>query len=188
MLGFSVGKNVTIYLPDEVAQRMVLLPEVNWSEICRQAITNYIEARAPSAGSSATFQVEKPFEISNLDAAQLEEQKARFVKALGEAWGLGIRMHVLAAPVAGKRRLYYTLKKLSSKAGAKETVEEYVAINEEVKPVHLLIKVIRDPTGFGAGLEGTETYLTQEEFQRYGLNLNEVFATIDRFIKAIDVY
>jgi len=40
-----MGKNVTIYLPDEVAQKMDKLPEVNWSEICRKAITDYIEAR-----------------------------------------------------------------------------------------------------------------------------------------------
>jgi len=40
-----MGKNVTIYLPDEVAQKMETLPEVNWSEICRKAITDYIEAR-----------------------------------------------------------------------------------------------------------------------------------------------
>jgi len=40
-----MGKNVTIYLPDEVAQKMDKLPEVNWSEICRKAITDYIESR-----------------------------------------------------------------------------------------------------------------------------------------------
>ncbi len=40
-----MGKNVTIYLPDEVAQKMDKLPEVNWSEICRNAITDYIETR-----------------------------------------------------------------------------------------------------------------------------------------------
>ena len=40
-----MGKNVTIYLPDEVAQKMDQLPEVNWSEICRKAIIDYIETR-----------------------------------------------------------------------------------------------------------------------------------------------
>ena len=40
-----MGKNVTIYLPDEVAQKMDKLPEVNWSEICRKAITEYVETR-----------------------------------------------------------------------------------------------------------------------------------------------
>ena len=40
-----MGKNVTVYLPDEVAQKMDTLPEVNWSEICRNAITDYIQTR-----------------------------------------------------------------------------------------------------------------------------------------------
>jgi len=40
-----LGKNITIYLPDEVAQKMEKLPEVNWSEICRKAISDYIETR-----------------------------------------------------------------------------------------------------------------------------------------------
>lgn len=42
----SMGKNVTIYLPDEVAENMEKFPEVNWSEICRQAILDYIETRS----------------------------------------------------------------------------------------------------------------------------------------------
>lgn len=41
-----MGKNVTIYLPDEVAERMEKFPEVNWSEICRRAIVDYIETRS----------------------------------------------------------------------------------------------------------------------------------------------
>ncbi len=40
-----MGKNVTIYLPDETAQKMEKLSEVNWSEICRKAINDYIETR-----------------------------------------------------------------------------------------------------------------------------------------------
>lgn len=40
-------KNVTISLPDEFAKRMEGLPEVNWSEVCRKAIADYIEAREP---------------------------------------------------------------------------------------------------------------------------------------------
>ena len=41
-----MGKNVTIYLPDEVAEKMEKFPEVNWSEICRQAILDYVETRS----------------------------------------------------------------------------------------------------------------------------------------------
>ncbi|MGC8896170.1 MAG: hypothetical protein ACP5LB_05325 [Candidatus Bathyarchaeia archaeon] len=41
-----MGKNVTIYLPDDVAEKMEKFPEVNWSEVCRQAIVDYIETRS----------------------------------------------------------------------------------------------------------------------------------------------
>lgn len=41
-----MGKNVTIYLPDDVAEKMESFPEVNWSEICRKAINDYIETRS----------------------------------------------------------------------------------------------------------------------------------------------
>jgi len=38
-------KNLTISITDELERRMEKMPEVNWSEICRQAIDNYIKDR-----------------------------------------------------------------------------------------------------------------------------------------------
>jgi len=38
-------KNVTIYIPDEIAEKMAQYPEVNWSEVCRRAITEYVNLR-----------------------------------------------------------------------------------------------------------------------------------------------
>jgi len=38
-------KNVTVYLPDEVVTEMEKYPEVSWSEICRDAIINYVTKR-----------------------------------------------------------------------------------------------------------------------------------------------
>jgi len=40
-----MGKNVTVYLPDDVAEKMEEFKEVNWSEICRKAILDYLVAR-----------------------------------------------------------------------------------------------------------------------------------------------
>jgi len=54
-----MGKNVTIYLPDEVAQKMDKLPEVNWSEICRNAITDYIETRTQTDLTSIITRLKK---------------------------------------------------------------------------------------------------------------------------------
>jgi hypothetical protein len=39
------GKNITVYVSDETALRMDGLREVNWSQICKEAIDTYIEAR-----------------------------------------------------------------------------------------------------------------------------------------------
>jgi len=41
-----MGKNLTIYLPDDVAKKIEDFPEVNWSEICRKAIVDYVETRS----------------------------------------------------------------------------------------------------------------------------------------------
>ncbi len=39
-------KNVTIYLSNEIAEKMEKYPEVNWSEICRKAVVEYIDTRS----------------------------------------------------------------------------------------------------------------------------------------------
>ncbi len=41
-----MGKNLTIYLPSDVAKKMGNFPEVNWSEICRKAVADYVETRS----------------------------------------------------------------------------------------------------------------------------------------------
>jgi len=41
-----MGKNLTIYLPNDVAKKMENFPEVNWSEICRKAVADYVETRS----------------------------------------------------------------------------------------------------------------------------------------------
>lgn len=39
-------KNVTIYIPEEIAEKMEKYPEVNWSEVCRRAVTDYMTSRS----------------------------------------------------------------------------------------------------------------------------------------------
>lgn len=39
------GKNVTVYVPDELAKDMEQMLDVNWSEVCRRAIVDYIGTR-----------------------------------------------------------------------------------------------------------------------------------------------
>lgn len=43
-------KNVTISVSDELAKKMDAMPEINWSEVCRQAISKYINKRSEEKG------------------------------------------------------------------------------------------------------------------------------------------
>jgi hypothetical protein len=40
-----VAKNITISIPDELAEKISQFPEVNWSSVARTSIENYIETR-----------------------------------------------------------------------------------------------------------------------------------------------
>lgn len=48
-----MAKNITISIPDELSEKMGAFPEVNWSEICRQSIDNYIHGRMPPGDAGA---------------------------------------------------------------------------------------------------------------------------------------
>lgn len=41
-----MGKNITIYISSNIAEEMEKFPEVNWSEVCRKAVTEYVETRS----------------------------------------------------------------------------------------------------------------------------------------------
>lgn len=41
-----MGKNITIYLKDDQLKEMDKLREVNWSEVCRNAIEEYVKLRS----------------------------------------------------------------------------------------------------------------------------------------------
>lgn len=43
-------KNVTISISDELARKMDAMPEINWSEVCRQCISKYIDKRSEEKG------------------------------------------------------------------------------------------------------------------------------------------
>lgn len=40
-----MGKNISIYISDELAEKMENLSEVNWSEVARKGIEDYVETR-----------------------------------------------------------------------------------------------------------------------------------------------
>jgi hypothetical protein len=42
----GMAKNLTIYISDDISEKMAEYPEVNWSEVCRKAITEYMHTRS----------------------------------------------------------------------------------------------------------------------------------------------
>ncbi len=41
-----MGRNVTVYIPNDMVELMDRLKEVNWSEVCRRAIAGYLATRS----------------------------------------------------------------------------------------------------------------------------------------------
>jgi hypothetical protein len=41
----QIGRNLTVYLPDTIVSKMEGLREVNWSQVCQEAIERYVDAR-----------------------------------------------------------------------------------------------------------------------------------------------
>lgn len=65
----QTGKNVTVYVPDNIAPKMEEFREVNWSQVCQAAIERYIEARK---GVNPSIRLK-------LDELKQEEEKAGYI-------------------------------------------------------------------------------------------------------------
>lgn len=176
-----MGKNLTISISDEVAQKMESFKEINWSEICRAAITSYIEARARPAG----FQVQREFAVSSTqsDAAGLKDLQERFVKMLSEGWNLGSRVNIFKVNVDGQPRLFYNLRKLGQRMTSNQTVLEFISVNQDLQIVHLVVSCNRDATGMLAETTGKETPLNSDELAQYNLSRDRMIAVVQGFIK-----
>lgn len=93
-------KSISIYIPDELIEKMDEFPEVNWSEIARQAIENYISRRRryDEVGSQVerhlkeaeylTYRLQNALETGSLRPIQISrsdqiscESKLRFRKS-----------------------------------------------------------------------------------------------------------
>lgn len=71
-------KNLTIAISDELAKEMETMPEINWSEVCRQAISNYIDEKKAKRKGELTRELET---YLSPKLTQLEEEKERIKKA-----------------------------------------------------------------------------------------------------------
>lgn len=74
-------KSVSIYVPDELVGKMEKLPEVNWSEIARQSIEDYIEKRGRAADDKLQM-----IEISGSDKQISCKIEPRWIIPKKEVW------------------------------------------------------------------------------------------------------
>lgn len=79
----AVAKNLTISIPDQLANEMRNYSEVNWSEICRQAITNYIKDRT----GILSIRVQRRNEVVKFVAdRRLPALKEEFLRHFCDKW------------------------------------------------------------------------------------------------------
>jgi hypothetical protein len=69
------GKNITVYVSDETASRMEELKEVNWSQICKEAIDSYVDARK-SINPQARLKLQNKKQIEKNDGYALGSELA----------------------------------------------------------------------------------------------------------------
>jgi hypothetical protein len=98
-------------------------------------------------------------------------------------------MHVLRVPVKGQKepRLFYRLKNLGTICDASSTRQEYLAVDESLQIVKLVVTAIRDPTGMGATLEAEQTPLSPEQARQLGFTHDQMAAEVQRFLSG-DTY
>jgi len=84
-----LGRNLTVYLPKDVAEEMARFPEVNWSEVCRRAIIEYVGMRRKDLQLIRRVAREVAFEVldEHLNDYEHKEKAASDleVEAYGEA-------------------------------------------------------------------------------------------------------
>jgi hypothetical protein len=108
-------KNVTISLPDELADAMAKLPEVNWSAVARDAIDNYVKMR------------EKP---------DLAEVVQLLIKQRGSDYARGVQTVQTLAKRKGNSWLDVIVREYNSiwwkeaEEALKEQPDEYNVIND----------------------------------------------------------
>lgn len=89
-------KNITVSISDELIRKMDAMSEVNWSEVCRQAISKYIDERGKTEGELLKGLTDylkgkllKPDEKEYIKKREIE----RFTKKWGEPEIISLRAH-----------------------------------------------------------------------------------------------
>ena len=141
--------------------------------------------------STAGFRLEKEFTINGPNTAAKantsEDLEHQFVKAMDETWNFGSRNHVIKVFVEGQKepRLFYRLKNLGTVCDANSTRQEYLAVNESLQIIRLVVTATRDPTGMCAAMEAEQTALTPEQAKQLGFTHDQMVAEVQRFLAGV---
>lgn len=128
-------KNITISISDELAKKMDAMPEINWSEVCRQSISRYVEEK----GTEERGELLKALDdhISKTPPTSEDKQKIRKeeIERFTKKWGTPDSTHDLSvlAPYIG------ISKKHTVKSGDEQIAELYIE-NRTKDAVHFTLK------------------------------------------------
>jgi hypothetical protein len=110
----------------------------------------------------ASFQVEKEFRVvkENVleegELSELQQLQSKWKNALEENWGLGIREHTAKYQINRKPQLFHILKTLETSPRKKvklsggqgqEFTQDFIAIDESLKPVKLHVRYVHGAVG-----------------------------------------
>ena len=129
--GVSLPKSISIYIPDELVKKMEEFSEVNWSEISRHAIEDYISGRRryEKMGSELERTLnEYKFNISKL--GELEDKKSRPIQII---FSEDIKFELKITPSQGT-------PKISAAFSIENNTEEYIILDRVLYNVRIEIQ------------------------------------------------
>jgi len=112
--------------------------------------------------SPASFQVEKEFRVAKEtglkedELSELQQLQSRWKNALEENWCLGAREHTAKYQINRKPQLFHILKTLETSPRKKvklsggqgqEFTQDFIAIDESLKPVKLHVRYVHGAVG-----------------------------------------
>jgi len=94
-------KNVTISVPDDLAEKMEKMQDVNWSGVCREAIVDYIAARAPAERSEIIERLEEYLKSKRKSEEDRREPiRSMEISRFTRKWGKSDFVHPDVSPGA----------------------------------------------------------------------------------------
>jgi Arc/MetJ-type ribon-helix-helix transcriptional regulator len=185
-ISVSLPQAVVTWLDNQVETRRF----ASRSHAVEFSVLQFMNASAGSAAiAHGGFHVTREFKAVDQSEAEASDLKRQFVKAMDQAWNSHLGGHILKVALKGQKepRLYYRLRELAKNVNANSTVQEYLAIDEELQVVKLSITATRGPDGTGASMEAEQQTLSPEQTQQFRITRQQMISEVERFLRS-DAY